>query len=61
MRLLKLPRHHPTLHCRQTFASRHTEQVHPNDSTENTPESKCGFRFNRETEKFLDKSEKFGK
>ena len=33
MRLFKLPRHHPTLRCRQNPISRLVEQAHSNDST----------------------------
>ena len=47
IRLFKLPRHHPTLHCRQNLGSRLAEQAHPNDSKGNTPESQRGFRSNR--------------
>ena len=33
IRLLKLPRHHSALHCRQNLGSRLAEQAHPDDST----------------------------
>ena len=33
IRLFKLPKHHPTLHCRQNLGSRHAEQTYHNNTT----------------------------